>query len=267
MNAVSDALVLSYHAVANAWPSSLAIRTDQLEYHVSTLLARGYAAATLTEALSGDAARSFAVTFDDGFRSVLDRGLPVLDRLGVPATIFLPTALIGPQGFATWPGPDAWRGTEYEDELRLLDWDEVGTLIEHGWEIGSHTRWHKRLPELGDAELAAELGESKGQCEMRLGRPCDSIAYPYGDYDARVVAAAREAGYRFGCTLPSRFPAPAPLAWPRVGLYLGDGKRAFRLKTSQTGLRVRRTPAWDAASRLRGLIAGGETSQPPGPGS
>jgi peptidoglycan/xylan/chitin deacetylase (PgdA/CDA1 family) len=35
--------------------------------------------------------RAFAVTFDDGYRNVLSRAAPVLDGLGIPATVFVVT--------------------------------------------------------------------------------------------------------------------------------------------------------------------------------
>lgn len=36
-----------------------------------------------------------AITFDDGYRDLYDEALPVLKRLGLPATVFVPTAYIG----------------------------------------------------------------------------------------------------------------------------------------------------------------------------
>ena len=65
------------------------------------------------------------------------------------------------------------------------------------------------------------------------GRPCESIAYPYGDHDDRVVEAARRAGYVAAGTLPSRLDERGPLRFPRVGVYYGDDERRFRLKVSR----------------------------------
>ena len=246
-----DVLVLCYHAVSNDWPSGLAVKTSELAKQVQALLKRGYSATTLERALTTRSPRSFVVTFDDGLRSVLEHGLPVLEQFGVPATLFVPTRFVGGDLRADWPGVDEWLGTEHEDELRTLDWPGVRTLVDHGWDIGSHTCSHPRLTSLPDRELAEELTESKLECERQLGRPCSSIAYPYGDHDDRVVEFARSAGYRIGCTLPDRFTVPSALAWPRVGIYESDGTVAFRLKTSPGILHLRRTRAWDALSRAQ----------------
>ena len=122
------------------------------------VLDRGYEATTFTRAvLDPPAARTVAVTFDDGFRSVREVGLPVLESLGVPATLFVPTALIGRREPFAWPGLDRWAHGGDRDELRGLRWDEVAELAALGWEIGSHTRTHPRLTELDDRALTAEL--------------------------------------------------------------------------------------------------------------
>ena len=73
-----------------------------------------------------------------------------------------------------------------------------------------------------------------------MGRPCTSIAYPYGDADDRVIAAAGAAGYRAAALLPHRWPQAAPLAYPRAGIYHRDGPAVFRLKTSPNGQQLRR---------------------------
>jgi peptidoglycan/xylan/chitin deacetylase (PgdA/CDA1 family) len=78
--------------------------------------------------------------------------------------------------------------------------------------------------------IAAELSDSKRDCEEALGRPCESFAYPYSDYDERAVAAAGAAGYRFAVTVPRRPVEPRPLEWPRVGLYRGETASRARLR-------------------------------------
>ena len=88
-----------------------------------------------------------------------------------------------------WPGIDGWLGTEHEHELQPLSWDELRRLQDAGWEIGSHACSHPYLTRLGDDELERELGESRRRLETELGRPCRSLAYPYGDHDERVVRA------------------------------------------------------------------------------
>jgi peptidoglycan/xylan/chitin deacetylase (PgdA/CDA1 family) len=86
------------------------------------------------------------------------------------------------------------------------------------------------------------LRDSRAACERALGRACRSLAYPYGDFDARVAAAAEEAGYETAATLPERLPKRSTaLAWPRIGVYHPDSLGRFRLKVSPTIRRLRTT--------------------------
>lgn len=185
----------------------------------------------------------FAVTFDDGYRSVAERGFPILDELGATATVFVPTDYIG-AATAAWPGTDHWLDTIHADELTPMSWDELGLLAERGWEIGSHSRSHAHLVQLGDADLHDEIAGSRAELEHRLGRPCTTLAYPFGEVNERVVDAAAAAGYRAACTLTTRCESPRPLAWPRVGAYEHDGPLTFRTKVSPIVRRLRATPAW-----------------------
>ena len=85
----------------------------------------------------------------------------------------------------------------------------LAELADAGWEVGSHTRSHPRLPQVDDAALARELGDSRELIAERLGRPCESIAYPYGDFDERVVRATAAAGYRPRARSPGTPTCPA----------------------------------------------------------
>jgi peptidoglycan/xylan/chitin deacetylase (PgdA/CDA1 family) len=231
---MSDTLVLCYHAVSERWSADLSVRPGDLRAQLELLAGRGYRGATFAEAVDGQPdGRRVAVTFDDAFRSVADLALPVLERLGWPATVFAVSDFAASGDPLRWPGVDHWRGTPHRAELAGLGWAELAELARKGWEIGSHTRTHPRLTALDDARLADELRESRLACEAALRRPCESLAYPYGDVDDRVAAAAGAAGYSIAAALPARYHRPQALRWPRVGVYHGDDLRRFRLKSSR----------------------------------
>jgi peptidoglycan/xylan/chitin deacetylase (PgdA/CDA1 family) len=251
--AMPDVLVLCYHAVDDAWTARFSVTPATLKHHVQFLLRRGYRLTTFSEAITAPVApRTAAITFDDGFRSVIERAFTLLSDLGAVATVFVPTAFIDSARPPRWEGGLAeWIGTEHESKLLPLSQSELVNLAEEGWEIGSHTCTHPHLTRLGSAELARELTESRQRCSELVGRPCMSLAYPYGDVDERVRAAAEAAGYRHACTLPRRFHDAAPLAWPRVGIWHGEGQGTFALKISPTFRRLRRSRVWELAADAR----------------
>ncbi len=244
---MGDALVLCYHAVSERFPAPLSVTPAALRSQLELLVGRGYRGATLTELVEQPGeGRRVAVTFDDAYDSVLRLAGPILDRLGLPGTVYVPTDFVGSGAPMTWPGIDRWLGTEHERELVGMSWDQLRELHAAGWEVGSHTCSHPRLTSLGDEALDRELTASRRACEEGVGAPCLSVAYPYGDVDARVVSAAGRAGYRTGAALPARPHRAEPLRWPRVGVYHADDDRRVRLKVSRA-IRALRGSAWRRA--------------------
>lgn len=222
-------LVLCYHAVSDHWPHALAVGPAALEAQLRRLLARGFrpvgAAETLRAGRNG-----LHVTFDDAFRSV-EHALPVLERLGVRATVFACSGL-AEAGLPLDVPELADDVARYPDELVTMSWDELRALAERGVEVGSHTVSHPHLPRLSDEELARELGESRDRLEDELGRPCRFLAYPFGDEDERVRTAARAAGYDGAFALPGRADSDDAHAIPRVGIWREDTRLRAALKTS-----------------------------------
>lgn len=251
--------MLCYHAVSERWPTEIAIDPGRLESQLAPLVKRGYRGDTFTRAVHGPpSGKTLVVTFDDAYRSVIELGMPVLERLGLPGTVFVPTAFAGKERPMSWPGIDHWLRGPHEDELTPMSWPELAELARLGWEIGSHTRTHPRLPDLPDDQLAGELSLSRRECESRLGMPCRSLAYPYGLVDGRVVRAAAEAGFTAAGALPDSLHTPSPLLWPRVGVYRDDDPLRFWAKTSPLIQRLRSNgrfqvpaTAWSVARRLR----------------
>jgi peptidoglycan/xylan/chitin deacetylase (PgdA/CDA1 family) len=244
---VSDVVVLCYHAVSPTWQAALAVTPEALKRQLSRFVDRGYQGATFTDAvLRPPHRRTLVVTFDDGFLSVLERAQPVLTRLGLVATVFIPTAFMNRRQALVWNGTDRWADTPFADELQGMDWDDLRSLDALGWEVGSHTCTHPRLTQLDHDAVHTQLLESRLECERRLGVPCQAIAYPYGDVDGPVADAAGKAGYAAAARLDSSLTPRGPLQWPRVGIYGGDAGWRFRLKADPAIRRIRATRLWPA---------------------
>ncbi len=232
-----ELVVLCYHGVSDSWPEKTAVTPEDLAAHVEAFLRRGYRGMTFTDALTTPRfPRAVVVTFDDAATSVFEQAAPLLAERGVPGTVFVPTDFPDQDKPMAWPGLDRWLGGQHERELGCMSWTQLGQLAEAGWEVGSHTCSHPHLTELDEAELSRELAESKRECEHRLGVTCRSLAYPYGDVDARVARSARAVGYGVAATVPVASASPLPLLWPRVGAYRGESARRIWLRTRRRAL-------------------------------
>ncbi|MHB8658208.1 MAG: polysaccharide deacetylase family protein [Solirubrobacteraceae bacterium] len=242
---MSGALVLCYHAVSPRWTAALSVTQAALERQLASLVRRGYRGVSFRDAaLEPGGAMRVAVTFDDAFASVFELARPVLDALGLPGTVFVPTSYIGSGRSLRWEGIGHWEQTEHAAELACMDWEQVGALADAGWEIGSHTLTHPHLTRLDGGDLERELRESRAALQARLGRRCETLAYPYGDVDERVVRTARRAGYSAGAALSSSLNFAGELRYPRVGIYHGDSSARYALKVSPLMRRFRASRAW-----------------------
>jgi peptidoglycan/xylan/chitin deacetylase (PgdA/CDA1 family) len=244
---MNDVLVLCYHAVSPTWTASLSVTPNALAQQLRLLVDRGWRGATFRDAvLKAPWQKTLAVTFDDAFLSVLERAHPILASLGLPGTVFAPTSFVDERRRLSWAGIDHWSQTGDAPELTCMSWDDLRVLVSEGWEVGSHTRSHPRLPQLDDNTLQAELDGSRRECSERLGGPCESLAYPYGDVDDRVAAHAVQAGYVCAASLSSSLARLGVHRWPRVGVYHQDPQWRFRLKVNGVVRRVRATSIWPA---------------------
>jgi peptidoglycan/xylan/chitin deacetylase (PgdA/CDA1 family) len=187
--------LFGYHRVSDQY-DELAVPGDMFRRHMEALLADGATPVTLARALEllrgGTTGRYVTVTFDDGYHDNLENAVPVLEELGIPATIFISTRIIDGEARFSW-----YRG----EQPPLLGWDEIADLDRHELiSFGAHTRSHPALPRLDENRARAEILGSKRDLETRLGRTVEDFCYPaglYGDREARLV---REAGFTTGVT-------------------------------------------------------------------
>jgi peptidoglycan/xylan/chitin deacetylase (PgdA/CDA1 family) len=225
-------LVLCYHAISERWNDPLAILEAAFERQLRLLLSRGRIPIDLEGVLSNRRG-TFHVTFDDAYRSMMT-AVPLLERLGVRATVFVCTEYA--RDGRPFVVPEL-RGRVGEEphELSTMSWDELRDLAARGVGIGSHTVSHPHLPELTDAELRREVADSREEIEAALSQPCRFLAYPYGDDDERVHTAACDAGYLAAFTLRGSVLRANQYALPRIDIYRRDRMLRFAAKASRAG--------------------------------
>jgi peptidoglycan/xylan/chitin deacetylase (PgdA/CDA1 family) len=180
--------VLVHHGVGTASdaddPSKLVVTPERLESQVRLLLRLRFRFVTAEELLGAPPRRVAVLTFDDGWRDGLTTVAPLLERLGVRASFYVSTGLLGTQ-HSLVSGPAG----------ALLSAEEARELAARGHEVASHGLTHPDLRGLDDAALDRELRDSKAAVEALTGRPCRTFAYPFGLFDARVRERTGAAGY------------------------------------------------------------------------
>lgn len=187
--------ILFYHRVADD-RDELAVTPERFRQQMEALAREEFEVVGVPEVVSRLRAGSagpklIGLSFDDGFRDVAEHGLPVLERHGFAATVYLATRVIdGTERFA-------W----YERQPELLRWDEIADLDRAGT-LGfeAHTLTHPNLLDLDDETCRAEIEGSKSELEARLGRTVTSFCYPAGLFGARERRYVEEAGFLSGAS-------------------------------------------------------------------
>ncbi|MBL0481432.1 polysaccharide deacetylase family protein [Aeromonas veronii] len=131
------------------------------------------------------------ITADDGYQDNLTRMLPLLEKYGYKAVVYVVTG----EGYNRW---DVDHPTNPDTKVSLMSGEQVKALAASGYvEIGGHTLTHPRLSKLTPEQQVHEIQENKRQLEALLGHPLLSFAYPYGDMNESAKEQAIAAGYRF----------------------------------------------------------------------
>ncbi len=207
--------ILMYHKIgarpAGARLKGLYLGATRFDQQLAELKEAGYSTPSLGRIVSGLApARSMALTFDDGFSSVFDNALEILNRRKLQAVLFLVANLIGKN--------NEWDLRDGEVIEPLMDAAQVRTWLAAGHEIGSHTLTHARLSRLSLRDAQEEISASKKRLEDLFDVPIQHFCYPYGEYDEHVRNLVMEAGYQTACTTEFGINTPAshPLSLKRI---------------------------------------------------
>ncbi len=169
---------------------------------------------------AGFAARTMALTFDDGYRTVYTDAFPVLASLGMSATVFLCTGRDA--------GSSSASGLPSLGGRPMLSWGQIREMHRAGISFGAHTLTHPDLTRLAPREIEVEIRESQARIEDAIGARVRTFAYPFG----RFNRASREiAAQYFDAACSDRLglvrTSSDILALPRVDAYYLRSERTF----------------------------------------
>ena len=226
----------------------------------------------LLDRLARPKARPFCLlTFDDGKRSFATETAPELERLGVPAVIYVATQFLTDRT-ALWfdrrtairralgylppeierevlirlplasinerldRACDKYKVTVdmEDDDVGPMSWDEARDLARRGFTIGAHSLRHAVLTCETEASALSDIEQSIAEVSSEIGTPCKSFAFPNGNYTARLARRALEAGAKTVMTTDPMWVDNSFPPWrlPRVSLNGANNRGAIELKMS-----------------------------------
>ena len=238
-----DLPVLMYHRISEPGPDALRswrITARDFEHQLRFLKRRGFysvspeewqSAAVRSGSLPG---RPIVLTFDDAYADFYDVAWPILRRNGFGAHVFVVTDRVGQH--ADW---DAAHGPP----APLMNWEQIAKLAESdSITFGSHLCTHTSPDGLPTAALLEEALRSRAMLERVTSRQVETVATPFGAWDARIATTLSLAGYSRVFTITEgRAPVVGcELVTPRFGVFGEDDIASF---ASKLGLLKAEPPA------------------------
>lgn len=237
--------IITYHAIDER-ESVISVTPSQFRRQMEWLQQSGLRGVSLATALDPSQQldeppqNAVVLTFDDGYLSVLNHALPVMQSLGFTGTVFIPTDFVGLSSHQT-------QSINADLDRDMMGWSDLGKLEHAGFEIAAHSKSHPDLTGITPDQLEDEISNARQCLEKHLHGPIASFAYPYGFFNKKVRQAVGR-HYRYGCTteLGHNKPGADRLLLKRIDAYYLDRKSTF-LKASAGGLR----PWWAFRQGLR----------------
>ena len=184
-NKPSAVLSLTLHDVSGDKHDNITTPVEVFESFVDRVHQKGLGLCSMKSYVQksiDERERWIVCTFDDGYTGLLDNALPILNKYGFTASVYVCTDYLGKS--------NDWN---FKDKSRRmhLNVEELKELICAGWEIGSHGVTHESLLRLDDADIEWQLKESKKILEELFG-PVISYAYPYGDISPYIETQVKK---------------------------------------------------------------------------
>jgi peptidoglycan/xylan/chitin deacetylase (PgdA/CDA1 family) len=181
----STGRILCYHSIGQAAAGVNDVKPEQFCRHIELALRLGFRLVPPGQiARTGGTPMDLAITFDDGWTSVLSEAAPILRDYGIPSLLFV---------VSSWSDHQSPWAKKF-----ILPWRELERVMVMGVQIGSHSVTHPDFGSIERAQMIDELCTSRDAIHRRLGFAPTAFAIPYGqsmNWPSLAGQLAREAGY------------------------------------------------------------------------
>jgi len=162
--------ILCYHRVGEVAVEGTRHNTPprQLRSHIRFFYRLNYRFIRAVDFEGDLPVRCVCFTFDDGWLSAIENGLPCFYDLGLDATIYVATDMVGSRS-----------GLAKDDLGEIANWQHLRTVSIRGLEIGNHTARHIPLTRLSKEAALEDVLAAKRALEERNFTK-HTFAYPGG---------------------------------------------------------------------------------------
>jgi peptidoglycan/xylan/chitin deacetylase (PgdA/CDA1 family) len=167
------------------------------------------------------AKRKVVLSFDDCPKHLFDFAIPELQKRGMKAAFYMPTAHMGQF--------NSWDVAEGRAKLPLMGAEDLLQLDRMGMEIGGHSHHHVKLKDFADS-AGEEVAECRKIIEQVTRKPICSFAWPFGSIPGNYKQALTASGFTYG--LGIYVPFEDRLALRRFIYHDGDTEKTLKQKLS-----------------------------------
>ena len=229
-----DFPILLYHSISPDGSQALAdyrVSPENFEAQLRYLRDEGFVSINVTDCINWInestplPAGAVLITFDDGYTDFKKHAWPLLKEYGFSAHVFIVSGEVGKT--------NRW-DKAYGEVKTLMSWDDIQVLEEEGVSFGAHTHTHPTLTTLSLRNIYKQMVDSQIILGQNLDKRITSMAYPYGEFNKRVMYMSRFCEYKLAFTCePSRCTNQhSPLAIPRFEIGGNDTIDDFSARIS-----------------------------------
>jgi peptidoglycan/xylan/chitin deacetylase (PgdA/CDA1 family) len=207
--------ILMYHVIlappAGAPFPGLYVTPVLFAEQMHALAAAGYHAVTMNQMWDNwhdgtplPKGKPIVISFDNGYESQYRFALPVLRSLG-------------------WVGVENLQLSGLPVSQGGLSQAQVRGLVAAGWELDTQGWNHADLIRLSPSDLHFQVAVARRRIRALYGVHAEWFCYPSGHYDAAVITAVKDAGFRGSTTVIPGWASPGedPYTLPRLRVFAG----------------------------------------------